>query len=967
MYFGPATSASLDYVILQYAGGESTIEGGSEDSWNPIEIYQADVRIADSTLQNNAGGGGGNRNGRQSSSPAVIYIIGAQPVIVNNIIQNNAGPAISVNVNALNNDVVPDWGRSTGLANAYTQFSNNYGPLVRLNALGNNTINGMIVRGGALTTQSIWDDTDIVSVVESAIEVGNQQTESGLRLQSSSTQSLVVKLNGIDAGFTADGTPLDISDRIGGSLQIIGQPGHPVVLTAIADDSVGAGFDPSGNPDNDTNNVVSEAQLPYPAATGPLNVTVDTTGSDLLNAMLDRALPSGVTVGGASYIGGSVSSGIFTNGNSVPLDIYPKGALITTGSAQLPDYNSSPDFSTVMGTPPDTDLNNLLTLTGSQGQTVEASSLTFTITVAASSGIHSGEIYFQFGSEEYPDFVGTGFNDVLGGFVNGGAATNFMHDSNGNLISINSAFFTEDNTTDKYNVEYNGLTTGLLGTFPLNVGVNTVKIAIGDVGDAIYDSGVFLSDLHFSTNTVTGTGGVVQAASAGSWQGVTLGEYSNDTNLAEINEVDLGIVDQNPNNTPQTAQNLGALAPNQVSGNDSQRLGFEVNGELQKPSDVDVYSFTGQAGTEVWMQLDRTSAQLNSVIELVDSNGAVIAAEQDGVFTGTALPMSQGQLGPAITDPYSTNPNDAAMRVVLPGTAGSSNTYYVRVRSDSSNLTNLTGGQSEGLYTLQIRLQQQVQFPGSVVQYGDINYSTNGVSVLGQPDLSPLLGESQSNTVNSTFATAQNLGNLLTSNQATVDVSGSLNSASQIDWYELTIDYNLVQAIAGASATKTWPTMFDIDYADGLTRADTTMGIYNSAGDLILVGRNSDVADDQPTPNEGADTQNLAAGSEGTLDPFVGTQQLPAGMPGGAADVLHRGLVGRRAAAGARPDLQRDGDQPAGASGTNRFGQPRRRGPHHGRPHGRHQVGCRTFRHGGAGQFDLRQHGCGGRLARRAL
>ena len=393
IYFGPGTSGSLDYVILQYAGGQSTIEGGSEDSWNPIEIYQANVRIADSTLQNNAGGGGGDRNGRQASSAAVIYVIGAQPVIVNNIIQNNGGPAIDINVNAPNNDVVPDWGRSTGLSLSsavaanytqvannygplYTQFFNNYGPLVRLNALGNNTINGMVVRGGALTTQSIWDDTDIVHVVEDAIEVGNQQTQSGLRLQSSSTQSLVVKLNGLYAGFTADGTPLDISDRIGGSMQIIGQPGHPVVLTSLADGSVGAGFDPSGNPDNDTNNTgPGETQLPYPAPTGPLSVTVDTTGSDLVNALIQRALPSGVTVTGGNYTGGSVSAGIYSNGNSVPLGIYPKGALITTGSAELPDYNSSPAFTTIMGTPPDTDLNNLLTATGSTGQTVEAAPL----------------------------------------------------------------------------------------------------------------------------------------------------------------------------------------------------------------------------------------------------------------------------------------------------------------------------------------------------------------------------------------------------------------------------------------------------------------------------------------------------------------------------------------------------------------------------------------------------------------
>ena len=35
-------------------------------------------------------------------------------------------------------------------------------------------------------------------------------------------------------------------------LHIIGQPGHPVVLTAMNDDSVGAGFDPVGRPQTDT-------------------------------------------------------------------------------------------------------------------------------------------------------------------------------------------------------------------------------------------------------------------------------------------------------------------------------------------------------------------------------------------------------------------------------------------------------------------------------------------------------------------------------------------------------------------------------------------------------------------------------------------------------------------------------------------------------------------------------------------
>ena len=66
------------------------------------------------------------------------------------------------------------------------------------------------------------------------------------------------------------------------------------------------------------------------------------------------------------------------------------------------------------------------------------------------------------------------------------------------------------------------------------------------------------------------------------------------------------------------------------------------------------------------------------------------------------------------------------MRVVLPGTRGSTNTYYVRVQR--WQLEQLAGGQSEGLYSLQIRLQQQVQFPGSVVQFANLIYSTNGVS-----------------------------------------------------------------------------------------------------------------------------------------------------------------------------------------------------------------------------------------------
>ena len=120
----------------------------------------------------------------------------------------------------------------------------------------------MVVRGGTLTTEGIWDDTDIVHVVYSEIVVPNLDTYGGLRLESSTTASLVVKLNGANAGFTATGTLLEITDRVGGTVQVIGQPGHPVVLTSLSDDTVGAGFDPNGNPMVDTDNTPNSTGTP---------------------------------------------------------------------------------------------------------------------------------------------------------------------------------------------------------------------------------------------------------------------------------------------------------------------------------------------------------------------------------------------------------------------------------------------------------------------------------------------------------------------------------------------------------------------------------------------------------------------------------------------------------------------------------------------------------------------------------
>ena len=132
--------------------------------FNAVEIQQADGQT-NPTIEDNASGLGGNaqahRLGRGSNAAAAIFVRGAQPIIVKNIIRENSGPAINI-IDALNSDFVSDAGRTTGPVDQVIGYGDNRGPLVRENRLSGNLINGIEVRGGILSTEGVWDDTDIV-------------------------------------------------------------------------------------------------------------------------------------------------------------------------------------------------------------------------------------------------------------------------------------------------------------------------------------------------------------------------------------------------------------------------------------------------------------------------------------------------------------------------------------------------------------------------------------------------------------------------------------------------------------------------------------------------------------------------------------------------------------------------------------------------------------------------------------
>jgi hypothetical protein len=217
-------------------------------------------------------------------------------------------------------------------------------------------------------------------------------------------------------------------------------------------------------------------------------------------------------------------------------------------------------------------------------------------------------------------------------------------------------------------------------------------------------------------------------------------------------------------------------------------------------------------------------------------------------------------------DLYSTNARDAGMRLVLPGVAGQRFLYHVRVRSNNAaapsaasllDANQIRGGLTEGAYQLQIRLQEEDVFPGTQVRFSDIRFAENGIEIIGGPTESPLLAdEYEIKSNNDTLATAQrlglyetafdvsgtvgfdrNLGNAagdpnvenvilenpagpLSSDRLAKSIAGFLDDVGDVDWYEFDIKY---PQLTKDSTARYLSTVFDLDYADGLARPNTSL------------------------------------------------------------------------------------------------------------------------------------------------
>jgi len=226
-----------------------------------------------------------------------------------------------------------------------------------------------------------------------------------------------------------------------------------------------------------------------------------------------------LTLSDLRFIGREVSSGIFQNGQSfVPTSLsqwqIDSGVLLTTGDFSIWDdgdtgfYNSrdQDEKGLQLSARGDFDLENRVAGTQTQDATI----------LEAEVFCENGqlEIEYQFGSEEYDEFVGQ-FNDSYMIIVDGAVVTrspgcaDIFAVNTINLDENRHLFMGDDedidpNGTLTNQVEYDGLTIRLRAhVFVEPQSTHNVRIIISDVNDGILDSGVFLESESLRTTTPT--------------------------------------------------------------------------------------------------------------------------------------------------------------------------------------------------------------------------------------------------------------------------------------------------------------------------------------------------------------------------------------------------------------------------------------------------------------------------------
>jgi hypothetical protein len=228
-----------------------------------------------------------------------------------------------------------------------------------------------------------------------------------------------------------------------------------------------------------TNNAAGAASLAGALSANPALVT---------GASFESPAPPGAT---PNAVANTPLSGFPTNGGTF--------AILTTGNAQLADdANLSPSSGV--------DFDGGTTTNGphSRGNTdFDVTVLRINLNVPAASNCLT--VDFKFFSEEFPEFVGTQFNDAFIAELDAStwttagsviaAPNNFAFDNAGQVVSINSSGALTMNAANAAGTTYDGATPLLSASTPITPGPHTLYLSIFDQGDQIYDSAAFVDNL----------------------------------------------------------------------------------------------------------------------------------------------------------------------------------------------------------------------------------------------------------------------------------------------------------------------------------------------------------------------------------------------------------------------------------------------------------------------------------------
>ncbi len=227
------------------------------------------------------------------------------------------------------------------------------------------------------------------------------------------------------------------------------------------------------------------------ATASELSIKTGVAALDLANTMFGE----GITVVSATFTGNKTSAGIYSGGNTTSPGVVPAdtGVILSTGLAA--DFtNSSGAANQSQSTS-----TQVKGVNGDPGLNAIAGVATYDAAIFQATFVPTGNILSMqlvFSSEEYLEWVNTGFNDAVGIWVNGKLAKMTIGDGEISIDNINNktnANLFRDNTKSVWNTEMDGLTVILNVKAEVDIGkANTIRIGIADAGDRIYDSNLLI-------------------------------------------------------------------------------------------------------------------------------------------------------------------------------------------------------------------------------------------------------------------------------------------------------------------------------------------------------------------------------------------------------------------------------------------------------------------------------------------